>query len=536
MLGIVLSAWAVLIGLVALLVYALAHIVYEIEVSRLAVHYAAAFVILGAGLIFRGLQSEESGGADRGMRLKILLGYATALLLLLFVATASQLAVQRSVETERTVTQTLQVRAGIEELYSQVKDLQRGQRGYVIIGDETRLEPYRAARASMGAKLASLRALISDAAQLQRLDALEQLIQQQIQIQEHLVVVRRGKGLRAAIEVARAGEGEREMQEIRQQVLAMQQAQDELVRKRAELSRRIALLTGRINLAGILLAIAVLIVGLLVAFRGLRARERAESDVRELNRALEQRGASLAALNQQLTEVNRELETFSYSVSHDLRAPLRSIDGFSQALAEDCADRLDEQGRDHLRRIRAAAQRMATLIDDMLNLSRVSRAECIRETVDLSGLAHTVAAELRRSEPQRDVQFVIPSQLQESVDPRLMRVVLENLLGNAWKFTARRERARIEFGATQQNGQPVYFVRDDGAGFSMEYASRLFGAFQRLHTDQEFSGTGVGLATVQRIIHRHGGRVWAQGEVEKGATFFFTVQDSALKQGGSNAR
>ena len=232
--------------------------------------------------------------------------------------------------------------------------------------------------------------------------------------------------------------------------------------------------------------------------------------------ALAERSAALEA-------ANKELEAFSYSVSHDLRAPLRSIDGFSQALLEDYVEKLDGQGKDYLTRIRAASQRMGQLIDDLLNLSKVTRAEIRREAVNLSELAKDLARELKQSDPQRQVDFAIQEGLEVKGDPRLLRVALENLFSNAWKFTSKHPRARIEFGVAQRDGKPTYFVRDDGAGFDMAYQGKLFGAFQRLHKATEFYGTGVGLATVQRIIRRHGGEIWAEAEVEKGATFYFTL-------------
>jgi light-regulated signal transduction histidine kinase (bacteriophytochrome) len=221
---------------------------------------------------------------------------------------------------------------------------------------------------------------------------------------------------------------------------------------------------------------------------------------------------------------NKELEAFSYSVAHDLRAPLRSIDGFSQALLEDCADRLDADGRRYLKNVRESAQQMGELVDDLLNLSRVTRAELRHEHVDLSELARPVLARLRESEPEREVEVVIQDGLVTQADPRLLDVVLTNLLGNAWKFTGKRAAARIEFAARAGGHPPVYFVRDNGAGFDGRYADKLFGVFQRLHAEHEFEGTGIGLATVQRIVQRHGGRVWAEGEVDRGATFFFTLE------------
>ncbi len=225
----------------------------------------------------------------------------------------------------------------------------------------------------------------------------------------------------------------------------------------------------------------------------------------------------------ELAATNRELEAFAYSVSHDLRAPLRALDGFSQALLEDYVSLLDVQGRDYLRRVRAASQRMGRLIDDLLRLSRLTRAEMHREMVDLSALARSIEAELRQEEPEREATFTIAENVIAWGDARLLRVALENLLGNAWKFTARKPHARIEFGLTREDGETIYFVRDDGAGFDMTYAGKLFGAFQRLHASSEFEGSGIGLATVQRVVRRHGGRVWAEGAVDQGATFYFTL-------------
>ncbi len=231
----------------------------------------------------------------------------------------------------------------------------------------------------------------------------------------------------------------------------------------------------------------------------------------------------------QLAAANEELESFSYSVSHDLRAPLRTIDGFSHALLEDCADRLDDTGRTHLNRIRAATQRMGLLIDDLLNLSRLSRTEMHTQSVDISALASAIANGLQEGLPRRGVELRIRNGLRTLGDPGLLRVVLENLLGNAWKFTSTHESALIEFGAAVSNGKAAFFVRDDGAGFDPAYADRLFGAFQRLHSMTEFAGTGIGLATVQRIVRRHGGEIWAESAVGRGATFYFTLGEPVFE-------
>lgn len=252
--------------------------------------------------------------------------------------------------------------------------------------------------------------------------------------------------------------------------------------------------------------------------------------VTQLRRKVEERTHEVQKLNQHLEDraralemANKELESFSYSVSHDLRAPLRSIDGFSRAVQEDYADKLDDEGRENLQIIRAASQRMGHLIDDMLMLAKVARIEIRRAPFDISGLAASIAQELQRTNPGRPAEFLIAPGLQAEGDASLTRIALENLLGNAWKFTANRPEPRIEFGRTSHNGHSAFFVRDNGAGFDMTYAHKLFGAFQRLHTTAEFPGTGVGLASTQRIIHRQGGRIWAESQPGQGATFYFTL-------------
>lgn len=257
--------------------------------------------------------------------------------------------------------------------------------------------------------------------------------------------------------------------------------------------------------------------------RDISARKMAEEELARQRNELGQKNAQLQLANQ-------ELESFSYSVSHDLRSPLRTIDGFSHALLEDCGERLDEEGKSYLKRIRSATQRMGQLIDDLLSLSRLSRTPMHEQQLDLSALVNNIAAELQRADPERHVEVRVAAGMRASGDAGLLRIALENLLGNAWKFTSKKRDARIEFGTETDEDGAAFFLRDDGAGFDPQYADRLFGAFQRLHAVSEFEGTGIGLATVQRIIHRHGGRIWAKSKPGQGATFYFTLKQSAAEE------
>ena len=254
--------------------------------------------------------------------------------------------------------------------------------------------------------------------------------------------------------------------------------------------------------------------------RDITERKRTEQAIATLNVELERRVRHGVA---QAEVINKELESFSYSVSHDLRAPLRHVEQFSKLLLQDHAAQLDSQGRHYLERIQAATRRMDELIVDLLALSQVARVEMKSETVDLSALAEAIVADLRDSDPRRRVEWVLAPAVLAEGDPSLLRIALDNLLANSWKYTGKHSRARIEFGAFERDGSVVYFVRDDGAGFDMAHAEKLFRAFQRLHGNAEFEGSGIGLATVQRIVHRHGGRVWAEAAVERGATIYFTL-------------
>lgn len=250
-------------------------------------------------------------------------------------------------------------------------------------------------------------------------------------------------------------------------------------------------------------------------------RNRAREEVLRLNTELEEK---VRERTYQLQMSNQELESFCHSISHDLRAPLRAISGFSQALREELPDELSDNALHYHERIMAATLRMSQLIEDLLNLSRVSRGELLRQSTDLSAMAESVIQELRHVDPERQVRVAIRKGIEADGDPKLLRIVLENLLNNAWKFTSKLTSARIEVGVMQDGTREVFHVRDNGAGFDMTYADKLFGVFQRMHTTREFPGTGVGLAIVQRIVHRHGGRIWFQSSPDGGTVFYFTLQ------------
>lgn len=260
-----------------------------------------------------------------------------------------------------------------------------------------------------------------------------------------------------------------------------------------------------------------------VLFSDVTERWKAEEEIRKLNAELEERVRLRTA---ELEESNRELEAFSYSVSHDLRAPLRAIDGFSNAVLKNYLESLDDRGQDYLKRIRAAAQRMAQLIDDILGLSRATRAEMHRQPVDLSAMAVEVFHDFQKSQPERKAEITVQPDMIVDADSHLLRIALDNLLGNAWKFTGRRDVTRIDVGSLEQDGERVYYVRDNGAGFNPTYADKLFSPFQRLHAENEFPGTGIGLALVQRILRRHGGRIWAESAADQGATFYFALGEA----------
>lgn len=425
----------------------------------------------------------------------------------------------------------------VESVLASAVDAETGERGFLISGMETYLEPYTIARRDLPGELDRLQALTADnAIQRERVADMRATLSRRLAVLQRAVDMRRKGGPDLSAPLLIAGPGKVEMDHVRSVAAAMEAEEDRLlaVRRvstdssttRAQIAVIFAsFLDGLLILFALLqfarerrLRVAAEITGARLAIAQQETEVRAQ-EIQQLNETLEERVRMRTA---ELERINRELEAFSYSVSHDLRAPLRTIDGFSLALQEDYSTTIDDAGRDYIGRVRGGVQRMGQLIDALLQLSRITRAEIVREDFSMSGLAESVASDLQEQNKDRDITFHIAQGLSAYADPRLTRIALENLLGNAVKFTSKVPRANIEFG--WDNDQNAWFVHDNGAGFDMTYADKLFGAFNRLHGDKDFRGSGIGLATVARVVHGHHGRIWAKGAVNQGATFWFTLE------------
>jgi signal transduction histidine kinase len=419
---------------------------------------------------------------------------------------------------------TYEVIAELRGLLNALIDAETGQRGYLLTGDQASLDTYHQGAAETSRRLATLRRLTADNPLQQR-----RLSAYAVAAAGELASL--GQGIAGRPERAASGASggglaalrdERRLMAGLRGRLAEMEAEERLLLVRRDRAMVAAVQRTNLSLlAGAAVAMLLLAAAFVALRREIGQRRQAEQAMRQANR--------------RLAAANGELEAFCYSVSHDLRAPLRAIDGFSQALAEDAGERLAPAEHESLARVRAAARRMAGLIDDLLRLSRISRIALAPRDVDLSALAHGVVAELREREPQRRAAVEIEAGVHAVGDERLLRIVLVNLLGNAWKFTRNLPQAHIAFRLDLGAGEPAYAVSDDGAGFDMAYADQLFGAFQRLHSEREFEGSGIGLATVARVVRLHGGRVWAESQVGRGATFRFTLDAAAGAARGPGA-
>ncbi len=439
-------------------------------------------------------------------------------------------------ENERWVQHTWEVICEVELIMGSAKDAETGNRGYLITGEEAYLEPYTAALHELPKELDRFGGLTADnPVQRQNVAEMRAVLSRQLEMLRAGIELRRTGSANAAriMDISRTGKAE--MDRLRQIADSAEAEERRLLAQRASqtesASHRTFFSIGLASLLDLLLILAMFryfdrertlrlateraAEGLAIAHAETAAQAK---EVQLLNATLEERVRTRTA---ELETTNRELEAFSYSVSHDLRSPLRTIDGFSLALEEDYAASFDETGRDYIRRVRTAVQRMGQLIDALLQLSRITRAEITREEVNVSEVAASVAADLQAANSGREISFSIEPELRASADPKLIQVALENLLGNAVKFSSKVPHPSIEFGMDKT--QNAFFVRDNGAGFDMYYADKLFNAFNRLHGDKDFTGSGIGLATVSRVIRRHHGRIWADSTVDHGATFWFTL-------------
>jgi signal transduction histidine kinase len=443
---------------------------------------------------------------------------AFALLILICIGTLSYWS-QVSNEADRQwVTHTLLVVEKLQAVRIDITQAETGQRGYILTGKNRYLELYEAGVEEVRQDMKELPDLIADnPRERDAITRLDPLIASRLAELEDGIEARKRSGLLAGAEaVTRASNGEKWMGQIAAQIGEMRQTEAKLLHSRLETAAASTRKMKILIAFGNSLAILILLVKGFVIHSEIGRRTVAEQNLKRANESLERRTG-------ELSETNIELESFAYSVAHDLRAPLRHISGYSGALTQDYGPRLDAEGLRRLGKIADCAQKMGILVDDLLALSKVGRQELSFQDVPLGSLVAGVVEELAPELTGRDVEWQVGDLFDAECDPGLMKQVFANLLSNAAKYTRKREHTVIQIGQTSQNGEQVIFIRDNGVGFEMQYADKLFGVFQRLHKARDFEGTGVGLAIVQRIIRKHGGRIWAEAVVDQGATFYFTL-------------
>jgi signal transduction histidine kinase len=445
---------------------------------------------------------------------KIGSGFAVALLALSVSGVVSYRSTTNLLAHSQWVDHTHEVLRNVRSLLTSVLDAEIGARGYYLTGEDSNLETYRAAKEQIPATVRTIRALITDPSQQRRLDVLEPLLSEKLAMTKEIVELRREQSLATFIRLVQAQQPV--MQQIRYAISEMKKEELGLLAQREEEAKA----SGKTAIAIIILAsgLAMLLVSLssFVIRREMLKRQRAEERQRAEAEELERRGTKLEA-------ANKDLESFTYSVSHDLRAPLRHIDGFSRLLLEEAASGLSGDARGYLLDIRDSTIEMGRLVDDLLKLARISRQQLVLQMTGLGALVDDAVNAEKKANVGRTIEWKIGKLPFVECDPGLIKQVFVNLLSNAVKFTRPREVATINVEATTGNGQPVISVRDNGVGFNMKNAARLFGVFQRLHRQEDFEGTGAGLAIIHRIIQKHDGRVWAESELGRGTTFFFTL-------------
>ncbi len=444
-------------------------------------------------------------------------GFALALAILIggnAIAYFTTLRLNKAAELRAQSRMTIQA---LSNLLGDMEEAESGCRGYVITRERKHLDYYRLAAQQVMPDIEDIHLLTADdPAQEDRINAVRPLIEEKLALMRQLADTAEKSDADPQALIALTDKGSDLMNHIRRLIAAMVIEGTATIRRRdaeARAGTRSNLLAMAV---GDLFGCALFVLAFLLLRREISLREQSARAVDQLNQDLKWRAAELA-------HANRELEAFAASVSHDLRAPLRAIDGFSALLADRYHDTLDDEGKQFLGHVRASTSRMADVIDNLLRLAKITRQEIRREQVDLSRIVSEITAELKAALPQRECDCRIAPHLLTHGDAGLLRVALENLVRNAWKFSARNIKATIEFGSLERGGQRIFFVRDNGVGFDMAHAGKLFQPFARLHGETDFPGVGIGLATVQRIIHRHGGRIWAEGAEGKGATFFFTL-------------
>jgi signal transduction histidine kinase len=441
-----------------------------------------------------------------------------ALTILLGIGILSFRSTAREEEDRGWVAHTHLVLEKLQAVLIDVTQAESGQRGYLLTGQEKYLEPYEAAIDQVHRDVAEVRRLTADnPRQREAVDGLSPLVDERLAGLAERIEIRRRTGLMGGVEaVAKGNNGETLTVEIRERISQMRSTEEQLLKIRLATAEASTQKMKAVIVLGNSLAILILSMAGLIIHREAGKRDRAEQQLKHANQHLEQRTI-------ELSDANSELETFSYSVAHDLRAPLRQIGGYSGVLLQQYRPRLDAEGQRYLEKVQEGARKMGRLVDDLLSLSKIGRQELALQATPLDSILRQVVEDLAPECSGRDVEWQIGSLFSADCDPGLMKQVFVNLLSNAVKYTGKREHAVIQVGQMTENDMRVIFVRDNGVGFEMQYVGKLFGVFQRLHKARDFEGTGVGLAIVQRIIRKHGGRIWADAKLDEGATFFFTL-------------